>query len=80
MTEKRIALKEKLNEKKAKRHKYSTWEREAAEEIQNYIRHQAILDDEIFMLEWDLAEMTKTTDRAKSDAAWSLKKVLGGLL
>lgn len=80
MTDQQIALREKINEAKAKERKYSCWEFYLAERVRRVINYQSALRRRIELLEYDFHMLPKVTDREKSDAAWSLKKVLGGLL
>ena len=78
MTEQQIALREKINEARAKQHKYATWEREKAQEALHLIKEQGRLEDEIIALEYEFALATKAQTMAESDFVWRINKMLGG--
>jgi len=49
-----IAIKERINELRAKQRKFSIWEAQKAQEIQHLIRSQSQLEDDIIILEYEL--------------------------
>lgn len=52
-----IAIKEKINEARAKQIKFGNWEIEKAQEIKHLIMQQSQLEDDIIALEVELAAL-----------------------
>lgn len=69
-----IALKEKINEARAKQRKFSKWEIEAAESIKHLIMQQSQLEDDIIALEVELDALKSKGQKT------NLRDLLKGIL
>lgn len=75
-----IALKEKVNEARAKQRGHALAEMECIEEGQFHQREESRLEDEIICLEVELDQLKKTEAVKANDSAWSVRKMFGGKL
>jgi hypothetical protein len=72
-----IATIERIHELRAKMIKFGKWEAERAYEIQQLIKQQAMLSDEIMMLEYDLDKQKKAAPQEMLNAAERLLRGIG---
>lgn len=78
MSDKTIALKERINELKCRRITLDRWRMERAKDIQSLIIQQSVVDDDIMCLEVELARAKSDESRKPFDMVAMANKLLGG--
>ena len=72
----RIAIRERINELRAKQRKYQCWEALAAHRAHRLMQMQSVIEDMVIALEYDYALATKEQTMAESDKMWQIRKFL----